>query len=199
MILVMAPVNPEWTPADYVNFAASGHILFALCYLNAGLFTVLVVFFFASLYQEYKDANRQVALATLLLIPVYAAINLVVYFSQITIIPVLVRNMNYGYYSAERIAPWLQCYMHSPMAILNGLAYALLGIPSLIFGWLILKKNSGYRLAAYSLVLSAVLSFLGLIGYVADNSVLDKGTVLGGLVFTITVFLFCIPQGNDKI
>ncbi len=200
MIITMAPIQSDWGPEEFVYFVASQGKLFTLSYLNAGIITILVVFLFAALYYNYRDINPPLALAGILLIPVYAVMNFIVYFSQIIIVPIILSALDPADFSMTYTAQWLQCNFHSPIAVINGLAYAILGIPSIIFGWLIHTKNQGYRWAAYLLMFNALSCILGIVGYITSNRILSMGTVLGGIIFTVAVLLFCFaPKGKMSV
>jgi hypothetical protein len=76
----------------------------------------------------------------------------------------------------------------SAIGILNGLAYAVLAIPSIIFGVLLCTGNRPMRAAGILLVLSAIASFAGFSGVITGFQVLNVGTVVGGFLFLLALF-----------
>ena len=183
MIATAVQVQPDWTDSDYLDYAAKQDMIFVLNYLNAVLFTGLVIVLFGLLYLIVKDDYPVLALTGLLFVPVYGILNLVVYGSQVTILPVLFNNNA----AQEFILQWLQLRPGSVIGMLNGLAYAILGIPSICFAITLHGRSKLGRLTGYLLILNAILCLLGIIGTVTDSSLLAFGTIAGGLLFTSAV------------
>ena len=82
----------------------------------------------------------------------------------------------------------IQAWPGSAIGILNGLAYAILGIPSIVFGLLLIRGSAMIRAAGVLLVLNAIACFAGPIGLVAGIKVLEMGTVVGGFLFLLALF-----------
>ena len=78
---------------------------------------------------------------------------------------------------------------------LNGLAYTILGIPSIIYGYLLFKQK--IRFSGLFLIASAIFDFCGITGYLIGNKTLAIGMILGGVAFTIA--LICIVIEFKKL
>ena len=74
------------------------------------------------------------------------------------------------------------------IAVVNGLAYGILGIPSVTFGIALLTKNVFGKITGILLILNAILCLLGVLSFRIDNAVFAQGTSLGGLIFIISIF-----------
>jgi hypothetical protein len=108
-------------------------ILFYLSYTNAVFVTVTASIFFVYLYHYCKPFNAEWSLVGLIFVPVYGLLNLVVYVSQITVIPRLTALMSDTQYSQAYTViagQFVQGWSGSVLSVLNQLAYAVLGIPS---------------------------------------------------------------------
>jgi uncharacterized membrane protein len=62
-----------------------------------------------------------------------------------------------------------------------------LGIPSIIFGWLLFQHNQRLRLAGLLLMLSGIASILGVFGILAGSELLSNGSVIGGILFLVAL------------
>jgi hypothetical protein len=165
--------------------------LYTLTYVNAVLLTVAVSLLFGALYACYQPQAPVWAAAGLVLVPVYSALNLVVYASQVTIVPQLLKlgpPPDAGDAASYFLGQMVQAWPGSTIAQLNGLAYAILGIPSLIFGCLLFHDGSLRRAAGVLLMANAIACIAGPVGQAAGLPVLALGTVAGGLLFLLALF-----------
>jgi len=76
------------------------------------------------------------------------------------------KNSEVLYLSSQLI----QANNHTLVSYINDLAYAILGIPSIIFGLLLKKENKKY--SGNFLFLNGVLRILGIVGYMINNRIL---------------------------
>lgn len=94
----------------------------------------------------------------------------------------------------------LQLLPGSVVGFFNGLAYAILAIPSIIFG-LALTKGTGraLQISGWLLLLNGGACILGIIGYLTGNVLLSFGTILGGAIFWLALFplTFTFLRGQD--
>jgi hypothetical protein len=67
------------------------------------------------------------------------------------------------------------------------LAYALLGIPSIIFGLLMFREKSPLKVAGALLALNGVACILGIVGFLARSAPLSLGTLAGGVLFLLAL------------
>ena len=178
--------------------------LYDFSYANAALITLLVTLLFASLYPLAQHYSPGWAAVGLVFVPVYAAFNLFVYLSQITLVP---RLVNMYSVSANPDLPLvlleqlLQSWPASTAATFNNLAYALLGIPSIIYGIALLKTPSGsLKTAGGLLALNGFACLLGFLGILWGSAFLANGSLLGGVLFLLALFpltwgMFSPPPG----
>jgi len=74
--------------------------VFYITYVNAALITVNAVMLFATLYIYYKPVALEWATIGIVFVPIYGAMNLVAYLSQITIVPRLLQLQSTPDYQA---------------------------------------------------------------------------------------------------
>jgi len=164
--------------------------LFYLTYANAALITVSAVMLFAALYVHYKPAAPEWSTIGVTFVPIYGVLNLVVYLSQITIVPHLLElqtqpeNQAFARFLLQQA---IQQWPDSAIAGVNNLAYAVLGIPSNIFGILMTKSNPGLRVGGLLLALNGFACITGFIGVVAKNPLLSQGSLIGGVLFLLAL------------
>jgi hypothetical protein len=109
------------------------------------------------------------------------ATNVVAYSIQISVVPSIAQEALLHRKELVFAASLVQVNPDSLVGYLNGLAYALLGIPSISFGYILFKAGKSF--SAFFLVLNGILCILGLIGYIAALPLLAAGTVAGGGIF----------------
>lgn len=173
-----------------LDYARNRDWVYGLVYWNATLFTLTATMLFGALYAHYRASAPGWAAAGVILVPVYGALNLFAYFSQISIVPALAGWPVGAEYAAARdllLAQMVQLWPGSAVGIVNGLAYAVLGIPSLIYGAFLYRDGGLPRAAGVLLALSGVASLVGLVGYAGGNDLLGLGTVAGGLLFLLAL------------
>jgi hypothetical protein len=122
----------------------------------------------------------------LVFVPVYATLNLFAYLSQVSIVPGLMELRKTPEFTAAAdllLRQLIQQLPGSGVAIFNNVAYAILGIPSILFGWLLYQQHHRLRLAGSLLALNGVACLLGIAGILAGNELLKNGSVLGGILF----------------
>ena len=182
---------PVTNPDDAINFVAGQDWLYTLNYASAALIMVLAALLFAALYSMFKDAAPAAMLAGLVFVPVYTAMNLFVYLAQITVVPGMA--MLRTTLSADPnqldmlIALLVQLWPGSITAMLNVLAYAVLGIPSLLYGLEMLRRGPLLRAAGILLGMNGIAALLGFVGLVIHSSVLMNGVMISGALFALSL------------
>jgi hypothetical protein len=143
---------------------------------------MLAAALFAALYHRYAPASPRASAVALVFVPVYCAFNLVVYLLQISAVPALLPRA-----ADPAVQPLLALLMQnlpgSTAAFFNSLAYALLGIPSIIFGLLMAPESPLLRIAGRLLVLNGLACIAGWVGLLANNPTLAQGSLAGGVIF----------------
>jgi hypothetical protein len=117
-------------------------------------------------------------------VPIYGLLNLFAYLSQITIVP---RMAALQPVPDLLLAQMVQAWPGSAVNVLNNLGYAVLGVPSIIFGLLLGRETPSLRLAGILLALSGVASIVGIAGIAARSAALALGSIVGGVLFLIAL------------
>jgi len=186
----MSGTDPLWGDEDYLKWVADPDIFFTLNYLNVTFLTLVVLLLYLYLFNYLKALNRRLALAVLLLVPVYGAINIFSYSIQIFLVPGLARSALEHQGDISHVSALVQANSNSLVGLLNGIAYAILGIPSIVYGFMLYRSFRKY--SGMFLLLSGVFSLLGLVGYLTDQALLSMGIMIGGILFLISLFLMII-------
>lgn len=152
-------------------------LLYYLTYINAALLTGGAMLLYAAFFRFLKADFPHLALAGILFVPLYGALNFFVYLSQITVVPALAGR------GSPSLAQWLQIWQGSPIALINQIAYTLLGFASILFGIGLIRKVSATRIAAWLLILNGAACILGLFGVLMGNPLLGMGSLIGGVLF----------------
>jgi hypothetical protein len=202
MIWDTATAGPLETFEQVLAHVSQPSRTFTLTYLNAGIFTIAAVALMGGLYVYCRPMAPQWSRIGLVFVPVYGTLNLFAYLSQITLVPALLEaTSNPELAASARLLLQLsiQLWPSSTVGFFNGLAYAILGIPSIIFGWAMFKGNRALRLAGWLLALNGIACLLGISGYFTGSTLLSMGTVMGGGIFWLALFplTFVFLRGID--
>lgn len=189
MILDTASSGAKETFEQALNYAEKQSFLYTINYFNAGLLTLAVSMLFAGLSRIFNQ-NSVFATSALIFIPVYCLLNLIVYWSQITIVPYLLELKTVQ--QAADVILLLRLFIHlaphSLAGFLNTLAYAVLGIPSIIFALVMIQTAGLWRIAGWLLIASAVADFIGFSGLLLQITPLNIGLLAGGGLFWLALF-----------
>lgn len=191
LIADLATAGPLETFEQVSAHAAQLGWLHYAAYFNAALLTLSAVALMCALYAWLKPQSPDWAVIGLVFVPIYGTLNLIAYLSQVTLVPAL-----FGLQSDPRYADTvdlllrltLQAWPASAMAFFNGLAYAVLGIPSILFGLLLWKYPGALRWGGLLLALNGVACILGVVGFLAGNALLSQGVMIGGVLFLLALF-----------
>ncbi len=160
--------------------------LFYLSYLNAALITLSATALYGVLYGLVRRTFPNGARAVQLFVPVYCAFNLFAYLSQVTIVPSLVaalRQPETAPTARLLLSQVVQEWPSSGVAFYNNLAYALLGIPSILFGLAFTRQKGALRTGGILLALNGAACILGMVGILAEIAPLASGSLIGGVLF----------------
>ena len=176
---------------------AGGGPLYYLTYLNAALVTLSATAFFAALYRFVQRSTPLGSLVGLMFLPAYTAINLFVYLSQITIVPNLIgasKEPGLEPAASLMLSQLIQAWPESGAAFFNNLAYALLGIPSILFGMVLWRSSRALRWGGLLLVLNGIACIVGVVGMLLGSRFLAGGSVVGGVLFIIALPLVAVAM-----
>lgn len=160
--------------------------LFFVNYINAAFITIVAIMLFTGLYLYFEAEFHNWSFIALIFVPIYGVLNLLSYLSQVTVIPSLLRfrekSKNPDSYDAL-IGQMVHLLPGSVVSIFNSLAYAVLGIPSVIFGVFMLNEGILMSIAGVLILLNGVACIIGFIGLTMQNAHLKLGTMIGGVLF----------------
>lgn len=186
LIASMAAAGPLDTFDKVLAHVSGQGILFTLTYANAALVTLFTTAWFASLYQAVRHTMPTRSLVGLAFLPVYCAINLFVYLSQITIVPALTAALGQPETAAAArllLAQLIQEWPASGAAFFNNLAYGVLAIPSILYGVALARQGGALRPGGWLLALNGAACILGAAGMLLHLDLLSIGSVVGGVLF----------------
>jgi len=183
--------DSSWSDAEYVEWIGSPSIITTVNYVNAALVTALAAVFFAFL----STATFQVAPVAVIVgapfIPVYAAMNLIVYTSQITLVPRLAQATQAGSASFPVVVQLMQLSpQHTIVSTLNLLAYAALAVPSIALGLGAMRRGARLTVSGVLLAASGAFSIVGFLGALVGSPLLEVGVLAGGGVFLVALVWF---------
>ncbi len=194
MVLSIARIGSIDTLEQAIYSVANPDWLFYLTYINAVIITILITILFVGLYLYCKPSEPEWSMIGLIFVPVYCVFNLFSYFSQITIVPKLLAYQTMADYdNASKIllGQMVQGWQGSAVSVINNFAYAILGVSSIAFGVVLLKKRKFAKVSGIFLILNAVACIIGIIGIVAGNKIIGMGSAVGGGLFIIVLVFLC--------
>jgi hypothetical protein len=186
---------------DAYDFVKDPGGLFYLTYLNVVVLTIFDVVLFGMLYLYFKPAYPVMSLCGVLFVPVYAAYNMFVYISQVSVVQKIISVYD-GLISEEvmqvLLGQFIQLWEHSTIAFINNYAYAILGIPSVLFGIAIYRMKTGVsRATGLLMIFNAFACLLGIVGIITGNHFLAHGSAIGGGLFFVSLIGMSIIFWKD--
>ena len=178
-----------------LDYVSKPDTLYYLNYINVSLLTIITTMMFAGIYEYFKKSLKVWATIGILFVPIYCTLNLFVYLSQVTIIPRILSlaEMSAVHSEAELLAVLLtQNWDGSAVSVINLMAYALLGIPSIIFGSAMLKLGRLGVIAGSLLALSGIGSIMAFIGALMKNSTLASVTLISGFLYALALIFITL-------
>ncbi|AEV27923.1 hypothetical protein SpiGrapes_0059 [Sphaerochaeta pleomorpha str. Grapes] len=191
----MSQVKSEWTSGDFLRWASHPDIFFLINYGNATLLTLVAVWFFYNLlsYLDFEFGNYKKTCFTFVIL--YGALNVCCYASQVFLIPSLAQKTLATAEDFDFMVNFIHAYSFSLVAFANGLAYAVLGIPSLLAGLSLFGNNK--KVSGVLLIMNGVFCLIGLLGFIIKSRYLMLGTMLGGIAFLFSLGAILI-ECKDK-
>ncbi len=184
-----APVFNSIT--ERIGFVESKAMLYRISYINAAFLTIVGTVFMTSLYLHAKKKSEFWATVAFVFVPIYGSLNLFAYLSQVIVVPPLL-DFYHILESKEIAATLLAITLHNwPGSIiesLNGLAYAVLSIPSIIYPILVMRKPKILALGGVMLILSGILAMIAFTGTLFFTRYFTSISVVGGILATLADF-----------
>jgi hypothetical protein len=181
-----ASAGPTETFEQVLAHVAKLGTVFYLTYVNAALITIGATMLFAGMYVFCRPLSSEWSAIAVVFVPVYSVLNLFAYLSQVLIVPRLLalhQMTEYQAISEFLLGQLIQQWPSSSVYVFNNLAYAVLGIPSIIFGAILFKQDPGKRLAGSLMALNGVACIMGMVGIALGNRLLGAGSLVGGVLF----------------
>ena len=183
-------------------YSSNPDTLYTLNYINVGLLTIFTTMMFAGIYEYFKKSLGVWAAIGILFVPIYCTLNLITYISQVTIIPRILSLAETSAYrsEAELLAVLMtQNWDGSAVSVINLMAYALLGIPSIIYGSTMLELGRLGVIAGSLLALSGIGSILAFMGVIMQNSTMASFTLISGFIYAVgLIFITLIFLRSPK-
>jgi hypothetical protein len=205
LIADKAASGPLDTYKQVLTHVSQLNALFYITYLNGALITLAASLLFAVLYVYLKPYSAVLAMMGLVFVPVYAVINLAVYLSQISIVPALIilqKQPELTAGAAVFLHEMIQQWPASGAAFFNNLAFAVLGIPSILYGYLLTVRGGELKWGGLLLALNGAACILGAAGSLLGSRLLASGSLVGGVLFLaalIPMSAAFLGKGNAAI
>lgn len=186
---------------DALEYIKNQDALFRLSYINAILITIINTMFFVLLYMYLNPDNPILSKLGIIFIPVYASYALFAYTSQISIAAQIQTIIEYNQQSELidiLLSQLTQAWNKSGVAFINNYAYAILGIPSILFGIALLGKNMIGKIIGWCSIINGVFCIIGIIGIIINNRILSLGSTIGGVAF-IFFLIFSIVYFRQRV
>ena len=165
--------------------------LYIVNYLNAALLTLITVFFMSAIFAYFRQTNSFWPMIAFAFIPIYGLANLISYLSQISVIPSLItlfRENETQTITLVLLKLTIHTWPGSAIQTLNALAYAILGIPFIIFPLIWFRHSKLLMISGVLLATSGVLSIIAFIGLVAGIGFLTPLSIISGIAFVTSLF-----------
>ncbi|MBM3312162.1 MAG: hypothetical protein FJY80_11715 [Candidatus Aminicenantes bacterium] len=188
----MSQVKPSWGDIDYLRWVAAPDIFFLLNYINATLLTITVPPLFILLWSAQKEDHPLPSAAGLIFIPAYALLNIACYSIQIGLVPAIAARSLDSPDMQRWAIQLVQARSDTVVGYLNGLAYGILGIPSIIYGCLMIRGTC--RVSGFFLLANGIACIVGIAGYTMNNAILGRGILAGGLLFLVALVFMIIES-----
>ncbi|MCL2578088.1 MAG: hypothetical protein FWE27_08580 [Defluviitaleaceae bacterium] len=192
----MSQIQSAWTDIDYLEWVSQPDIFYLINYINVTVLTVVVIVLFTVLFNYLSERNKTLAILGIVFIPIYGVLNLTCYSIQISVVPLMAAKSLNTSNDALFVVELIQAINHSSIGFINGLAYAVLGITSIIYGYMLMKRAK--KVSGSLLLLNGVLCIIGFVGYILQNKVLSTGVLLGGIVFLLSLIFIVIDFNKSR-
>jgi hypothetical protein len=195
------PIN---TLAERITAIEANPVLFTISYVNAALITLFTVMMLAAYLAKLHAHSPLWAAVGGAFVPIYGLANLAVYLSQVFAIPGLL-DLYHQPETARLGETLLGLALHdwpgSVAGFINALAYAALGVASLVVGGLLYRWRGRLRAGGILLAVSGLLSLAALTGLrvpaLAALTLVSGGVYLLALIL-LGVELVRLPEALER-
>lgn len=188
------PIN--YTNNDVLEWLSNPDVFYILDFTTMTILTGLVIILFSILYLYIKSKNRYIALAGMILVPIYGTMNLICYSIQITIVPSIVRHIMSTSGDITMAYQFIISDGYTFAGFVNSLATAIFGITTILYGYILIKERKW--LSSILFIAHGVLCLIGIVGYVTESSVLMGLSMVGGFAFILSLLFLAIDFRERK-
>lgn len=190
LIIEQAGRPPSATLAEHIAALEANRSLFIINYVNAALITLFTVMMLAAYLEQLHAYSPLWAAVGAAFVPIYGLANLAVYLAQVFVVPELL-DLYHQPETARLGEALMGLALHdwpgSVAGYINALAYAALGVASLVAGLLLYRWSGWPRPGGLLLALSGLLSLVALAGLRVP--VLASLTLVSGAVYLLALIL----------
>ncbi|NIS79693.1 MAG: hypothetical protein GTO14_05680 [Anaerolineales bacterium] len=181
---------PAETLAGRIAAIEGGFGVFSLNYALAALLTIACGMTLAAFSFYTRSRYPLWSTIAMTFIPVYMLANLFAYLSQVFVLPRLL-ELHHQPSTAALAEGLIRMSIHtwtgSAIEFINQLAYAVLGIPSIILAAQLFRMASSLRFGALCLALSGMLSILAFFGIAFQYSEAIGLSMVSGGIYTLAI------------
>ena len=193
----MSQTDNTWSDLEYLTWVSQPDIMYRIVFISMTVMTALTVALLISFFMYFYEKSKIWSIIAVMFVPVYGAMNIFSYSIQIAMVPSMSAH---ALYTSGDISFVLQLLVitlgrYTVVGLINQIATTLLAIPSIIFGYMLIKDSK--KISGFLLVIHGVLCSFGIIGYLAQIPVLAIGDTVGGITYVIGL-LFLIVEFNKK-
>lgn len=193
----MSQVESSWSDTEYLRWVSKPDIFYTLNYVNATIFTFIAIILYTVLFRYLYQKSKLLGLLGFIFVPIYGVLNLICYSIQITIVPSIANHTLISSGDILFVSQLIQSRSGTLIGFINGLAYAILGIPSIMYGYMLI--NDTKRLSGLFMLLNGISCIVGIIGSMIQNNIMSKGIMLGGIVFLISLVFMVLEFRNNTL
>ena len=167
IIISESTTSSSETIEDKIAMIQSEQDLYRLAYLNAGLLTFLNIMFMSALYLYCKKTDNFWSTLSFAFVPIYGITNLFSYLSQVFLVPEIIdlyQSVESKNFARILLSLTIHTWPGSLIEAINGMAYALLGIPSIILPLIGLREPKYLAVGGYLMMASGIFSILAFTG-----------------------------------
>ncbi len=165
------------------------------------MISCITVSIYTSLYQFCRRKSPELSMLGMIFIPAYLVLSISMYAFSLAVIPIL--DSLHSSPSTKDLSLVLVSHFitgsGSTAMSMNSLPYTLIGIPSLIFGYVMFKMDKAVKAAGGLIFISGIGYISGIFSVFGSSNILSMVAAGGGISFIISLiimsYLFFKPGG----
>lgn len=189
-------VPADYTSIDVLEWLSNPDVFYILDFTTMTILTGIVVVLFSILYVYIKRKDRYIALAGIILVPIYGTMNLICYSIQISIVPSIVNHIMSTSGDIDMAYQFIISDGYTFAGFVNSLATAIFGVTTILYGYILMKDKKW--LSSILLIAHGVFCIVGIIGYIIESSLLMGLSMIGGFAFIFSLLFLAIDFREKK-